>query len=568
MLSPPRLERERPWFRHWPKHLPKDLTLEPRPLYDLIESSARASPGRACLSYQGRHLTYGEVDQLCSRFASALLSLGLQRGDRVAIFLPNTPQFVISYFGTLKAGGIVVPCSPLYKERELEYQLRDSESRIVVAATDVIEGNDLFGSLGKCRDNLQLRSVIATSVTDYLPGLKKNLAGLAGVKNMKRSNTLSFARLIETSRPLEKSVPVNPEKDVALLQYTGGTTGLSKGAMLSHNNLFSNAAMTAKAFPFSPEDVSLSVLPLFHIYGMTATMNGPLYVGARVVLLPRFVVKDVMQTISKERVTCFCGVPTMYVAITNNPEVSKFNLRSVKICMSGGAPLPVAVRHRFMEITGSRLVEGYGLTEASPVTHCNPLDEGNLVKDGSIGIPFPLTDATIVDLSDPSKTLGVGEVGELAVKGPQVMLGYWQKPKETAEILKNGWLLTGDIATVDDDGYFFIVDRKKDMIDVSGFKVYPKEVEEVLFEHPAVREASIVGVPDQYKGESVRAHVVLKDGYRGKVSEKEIIDYCKEKLARYKAPSKVIFVDDLPKTLVGKVLRRKLREDVMPPQQS
>jgi long-chain acyl-CoA synthetase len=362
-------------------------------------------------------------------------------------------------------------------------------------------------------------------------------------------------------------VPVNPEKDIALLQYTGGTTGVAKGAMLSHHNLYSNAVMTAKALPFAPDDISLSVLPLFHIYGMTVTMNGPLYVGGRVVLLPRFVVKDVMKTISREHVTCFCGVPTMYVAIINSPEVSKFNLRSVKICMSGGAPLPVAVRHKFMEITGSRLVEGYGLTEASPVTHCNPLDEGNTVKDGSIGIPFPITDATIVDLTDPTRVLGAGEVGELVVKGPQVMLGYWQRPVETAEIMRNGWLLTGDIATVDDDGYFFIVDRKKDMIDVSGFKVYPKEVEEVLFENPAVQEASIVGVQDSYTGEAVRAYVVLKVAYKGRVLEKDIIDYCKEKLAGYKAPSSVIFVDDLPKTLVGKVLRRKLREDATSPQQ-
>jgi long-chain acyl-CoA synthetase len=347
---------------------------------------------------------------------------------------------------------------------------------------------------------------------------------------------------------------------VALLQYTGGTTGTSKGAMLSHANLYLNAAAASEALPLTSKDVAIAALPLFHIYGMTTAMNAPFYACARVVLLPRFEVEEVMKTIEKEKVTSFCGVPTMYIAVINNPNVAKFNLKSVRSCISGGAPLPVAVRKRFMEITGSHLVEGYGLTEASPVTHINPIGEGAVVKDGSIGMPISDTDAAIVDMEDPSKFLAVGEVGELAVMGPQVMLGYWNRKEETDLVLRNGWLLTGDIARMDEQGYFFIVDRTKDMIDVGGFKVWPREVEEVLFTHPAVREAAVVGAPDEYRGESVKAFVILKPDSKGKVTEQQIIDYCREKISKYKAPRSVVFVDELPKTLVGKVLRRKLRD--------
>lgn len=489
-----------------------------------------------------------------------MLYLGLKRGDRVGLFMPNMPQFVFSYFGALKAGGIVVPCSPLYKERELEYQLSDAGVSVVIAANDVVRNDDLFASLEACRGRLPLKAVVAASVTEYLPGFKRSLAGFAGVKNVQRKGTVSFRSLADVHKPLDKSETIDPLKEVALLQYTGGTTGVSKGAMLSHANLYLNAAASSAALPLTSKDVAIAALPLFHIYGMTTAMNGPFYAGARIVLLPRFDVEEVMKTIEKERVTSFCGVPTMYIAVINHPNVSKFNLQSVRSCISGGAPLPVAVRKRFIEITGSHLVEGYGLTEASPVTHCNPVGDGAVVKDGSIGMPILDTDAAIVDLEDPSSFLGVGEVGELAVMGPQVMLGYWNRRDETDIVLKNGWLLTGDVAKMDEQGYFFIVDRKKDMIDVGGFKVWPREVEEVLFTHPAVREAAVVGVTDEYRGESVKAFVILKPEGKGKVTEQQVVDYCRDRIARYKAPRTVVFVDELPKTLVGKVLRRKLRD--------
>jgi long-chain acyl-CoA synthetase len=554
------MQLQRPWLASWNGGALRTIGVGARSLQSLLEDSASRSPLSPCLSYQGASFTYSEVEETSSRFASALISLGLQRGDRVGLFMPNIPQFVFAYFGTLKAAGVVVPCSPLYKEKELEFQLKDSGASFVVAASDVVKGNDLFASLDACRGRLSLKAAFAASVTEYLPPLKRSFAGLAGVKNVGRSGTVQFKQLVDKSGPLKTAVPVDPVKDVAVLQYTGGTTGVSKGAMLSHANLYLNAAASSQTLPLLSTDVALAALPLFHIYGMTTAMNAPFFVGARVVLLPRFDAGEVMKAIQREKATSFCGVPTMYIAVNNHRDVSKFNLRSIKSCISGGAPLPVAVRKRFIDITGSHLVEGYGLTEASPVTHCNPIGDGAVVKDGSIGQPISETDAAIVDMEDPSKLLGVGEVGELVVMGPQVMLGYWNRKDETDLVLRGGWLLTGDIARMDEEGYFFIVDRKKDMIDVGGLKVWPREVEEVLFTHPAVLEAAVVGVADEYRGESVKAYVILKPESKGKVTEQEMIEFCRTNIAKYKAPRSVVFVDELPKTLVGKVLRRKLRD--------
>lgn len=554
---------ERPWRKSWANHVNErgDVPPESRPLFDLVSRAAARDPNKTCIRFQGASMTYGQLDELTSRFASSLLSMGVRKGDRVAIFMPNMPQFVISYFGILKAGGVVVPCSPLYKAKELEFQLRDSGASVLVAANDVVKGNDLFASVEGCRRSVGVK-VITASLTDYLPGAKRALAGLAGVKNVKREGTVGeFRELVAKSQPLRDLAEVDPKADVAVLQYTGGTTGVAKGAMLTHANLYLNAAVIAAWFPLTKDDVALGVLPYFHIYGMTAAMNAPLFAGSSMVLLPRFEVKSVMEAIQKERVTSFCGVPTMYIAVIHHPDVKKFSLRTVRGCISGGAPLPAAVIKSFGELTGGSLVEGYGLSEASPVTHCNPIGEGASSREGSIGVPIPFTDAEIVDLGDPTKRLGVGEAGELAVRGPQVMAGYWNNKAETDNVLtKDGWLLTGDIAKMDADGYFYIVDRKKDMIDVSGLKVYPREVEELLFTHPGVKEAAVVGMPDDYRGEAVSAYIVLKPESAGKVTADDIIQFCRTNLATYKAPRKVEFVDELPKTLVGKVLRRKLRE--------
>lgn len=550
------LQLEKPWIKITEKIVPKSIKIEKKPLYSLVVEQAKKNPKKACIRYQGRTITYEGLDNLSSRFSRALLSLGIRKGDRVAIFLPNIPQFIISYFGILKIGAIVVTCSPLYKERELQYQLNDSGAEAIVACNDIARGNDLFKSLELCRDKVKLKHVITTSITDFLPPLKKGLAGLAGIKKVKRKDTVDFISLLK-NEPFVDYEHVDPENDIALLQYTGGTTGVSKGAMLSHYSLLSNAAYVSLWVPMNENDVALAVLPLYHIYGMTAAMNCTLYSGGKIVLLPSFHVKEVMQTIQSEGVTIFPAVPTMYIAIINHPDAKKFKLSSLRGCVSGGAALPPAVRKKFIEVTGGNLVEGYGLTEASPVTHCNPIHDGP-VKDGSIGIPFPETDAAIVDIDNPDIFLPPNEIGELAVRGPQVMKGYWNMPDETKKVLRNGWLLTGDIAKMDEDGYFYIVDRKKDMINVGGLKVYPREVEDVLFEHEAVKEAAVIGIPDQFRGEAVKAFVVLKEGY--KATSEEIINFCSSKLAKYKVPVQVEFVSNLPKTLVGKVLRRELKE--------
>jgi len=531
---------------------------EKRPIYSLLTDSANRHPQNLCIHFQGRNLTYAQVDEISSRFASALVSLGVKKGDRVAIFMPNIPQLVISYFGILKAGGIVVMCNPIYKDRELEHQLRDSGAEVVVACRTVAKGMDLFASLAGCRGRLALRHVVSTSLTDYLPPVKKRLAGLAGIKDTPRPDTLDFVKLVETNSPLPSPVPVDPVNDVAVLQYTGGTTGVAKGAMLTHYNLVSNAVYGASLFPLTEKDISLCVLPLFHIYGLTVTMNSPISVGAALVLLPSFHVDEVAKAIESMKVTTFSGAPAMYIAINSKPNAKDFKLHSVRACMSGGSALPPAVRKRFIELTGGSLVEGYGLSETSPVTHVNPL-VGGVVKDGSIGPPFCGTDARIVDIENRDRVLPVGEAGELAVKGPQVMKGYWNNKAETDAVLQDGWFLTGDIAKMDEDGYFYIVDRKKDMVNVGGFKVYPREVEDVLFEHPNVKEAGVIGIPDEFSGEAVKAFVVLRDPSK-KTTEQDVIGFCSQHLAKFKVPKKVEFLDELPKTLIGKVLRRKLRE--------
>ena len=549
---------ERPWHRSWPVNLPREVDVEPAPLYSLLEASARRSPKATFLAFQGNRLSFSTVLQASERFASALLSTGLAKGDRVALFMPNMPQFVMCYFGTLMAGGVVVPCSPLYKERELETQLKDSGAKTVVAASDRVGENDLFASLEGCRGRLGLEHVITASLTDYLPSYKKPLARFARVENVRRSGSVRFTELIRESGPLRTPVTASAE-DAAAIQYTGGTTGVCKGALLTHGNLMWATSMAQACISLTEKDVTLAVLPLFHIFGMVACLTLPTMAGAQTVLLPRFDVLEVMKTIQKSRVTFFPGVPTMYVAINNHPQAARFELGTVRVAFSGGAPLPSAVRKRFNQLTGGNLFEGYGLTESAAVAITNPI-EGGRDKEASIGIPFPSTDAKIVSLDDPQTALGVGVPGELAIRGRQVMKGYWQDEEGTRLVIRDGWLLTGDIAKMDEDGYFYIVDRKKDMINVGGQKVYPREVEEVLFEHPAVKEAAVVGIPDAYMGETVKAFVVLKDPAKGEGMKEELTSYCRDRLAKYKVPHAMDFVGELPKTLVGKVYRRKLRE--------
>jgi long-chain acyl-CoA synthetase len=502
-------------------------------------------------------MSYQTLQRLANRFASALQRLGLTPGMRVSVHLPNCPQFLIAYYGILKAGGIVVPFNPLYVEGEIARQLRDSGAEIAVTL-------DLFyPRIAAIRHNTNVRDIVITRINDYFPPhlrliypLKARREGhyitIPRAKDVHRLHVL----LDEPSHPLAQRIdPQGP----AVLLYTGGTTGIPKGAVLTHRNLVSNTLQTRSWFtkPRTGTESILAVLPFFHSYGMTSVMNYAVSLGSRMLLLPRFQVDDVLRTIDRYHPSLFPAVPTIYTALVNHPHVKDFDLRSITACISGAAPLPVELQTRFETLTGGRLVEGYGLTEASPVTHTTPIF--GVRKRGSIGIPIPDTVARIVDADMGTHTLGAGEVGELVISGPQVMAGYWNKLEETAHAVRGGWLYTGDLATMDHDGYFFIIDRKKELIITGGMNVYPREVEEVLYAHPAVMEAAIIGVPDAYRGEIVKSFVVLKPG--ALATPENIIEHCRKHLAPFKVPKEVEFRNELPKSLVGKILRRVLVEE-------
>ncbi|MCW3491045.1 long-chain-fatty-acid--CoA ligase [Dethiobacter alkaliphilus] len=544
---------------NYPKRVRPNLDYPNIPLFTLVEQSTEKYPNQTAVTFMGKKLTYSQLWQQICQFAAALYSLGVRKGDRVAIMLPNSPQAVIAYYATMKLGAIVVMVNPLYTERELEHQLQDAGAKVLVYL-DLVNPR-----VRKVRRNLPVKSYIVTSIKDYLP-FPLNL--LYPVKAKKEGHDLSvpageamkFTKLLAQNLPAPPEVEIDPAEDLALLQYTGGTTGVPKGTMLTHLNLIANTLQTREWYTQCVEgrERVMGVLPFFHVYGMTTALNFSNAVGGELILIPRFDVKTLLTELQKHKVTFFPGAPTIYVAVNNYPEVSKYDLTSIRACISGSAPLPVEVQQEFMRLSGNAaLVEGYGLSEASPVTHCNPLDEGNNI--GSIGFPFPDTVAKVVDPADPSKEMPAGEVGELIVRGPQVMKGYWNKPEETAQMIKDGWLHTGDMARMDEQGYFYIADRIKDMIISGGFNIYPREVEEVLYEHPKVQEAAVVGIPDSYRGETVKAFLVLREGEEA--TEKEIRKYCEERLAKYKIPRTLEFRSELPKSTIGKVLKRVLIDE-------
>ena len=550
---------DRPWLRHYDTQVPHTLTYPDVPLFRLLEDTARTHPRNTATIFFGAKLTYEQINAQADRLATALRHMGVQKGDRVAIMLPNCPQFVISYYAILKAGAIAVPTNPLYKPREVAFQFRDAGVKTVIAL------NMFMPTLQEVQAETGLQNIIVTWIKEYLPPALSVLYPLKERRektavHVDRGPGITFWADIMHA-PAQAMPPVTVTADeVALFQYTGGTTGASKGAMLTHRNLVANTLQCRHWLADMRTDgteVSLGAIPFFHVYGMTVGMSLAVLVGASMILLPRFQVKDVLKAIQKYRPSQFPGVPTMYIAIINYPELSKYNLRSIRACISGAAALPVEVAQKFEQITGGHLVEGYGLTEASPVTHCNPIYGERIV--GSIGVPYPDVEAKIVDV-ETHADLAAGEVGELAIRGPQVMRGYWNRPDETAGVLSpDGWLYTGDIARMDAEGYFYIVDRKKDLIISSGFNIYPRDVEEVLYEHPKVQEAVVCGIPDAYRGESVKAYLVLKPGETA--TAEEIIAFCKERLANFKVPRQVEFRKELPKSLIGKHLRRALREE-------
>lgn len=558
----------RPWLHHYPKEVAESYSYPNKSIPDLLLDSASKYGNRPAIHFLGKTITYSKLLEDVRRMADALRRLGVTRGDRVAIMLPNCPQAVIAYYGALLTGAVVVQTNPIYVERELQHQLADSEASVLITV------DLLYPRVSRVRGEKpaegpvpSLQNVIVTSIKDGLPFPKNILYPIKQRRDGFRPNVPygqhgvhAYSRLMAEAKP-DPTVHtvIDPANDLAQLQYTGGTTGVAKGVMLTHRNLVANMVqVSAWCYRIREgQERFLAALPLFHVFGLTVLMNMSVYLAGELILLPRFDIVQVLETIRSKKATIFPGAPTMYVALINHPQAGKMDLSSIEIAVSGSAPLPLEVQQKFETMTGGRLIEGYGLTEASPVTHTNPIWERR--KNGSIGLPLPDTDCKIID-PETGETVPIGEVGELAIQGPQVMKGYWNRPEDTAKVLKDGWLYTGDLATMDDEGYFAIVDRIKDVIIAGGFNIYPREVEEVLYEHPGVREAAIIGIKDDYRGETVKAYIVPKDGVQ--LTDEELNRWCRARLASFKVPHVYEFREDLPKSIIGKVLKRKLHEEL------
>ncbi|MEK6268534.1 MAG: AMP-binding protein [Planococcus sp. (in: firmicutes)] len=550
---------EKPWLAHYPPEVPHTLTYPSMPVQEYLTQAYKKYPQKVAVHFMGKELSYEELYQSSMKFANYLQKLGIKKGDRVSIMLPNCPQAVISFYGILYAGGIVVMTNPLYTEREIVYQMNDSGAKAIISL-DI-----LFPRISKAIKETQLENVIVTGIKDYLtfpknlvyPFIQKKQYGMT-VKVEHRGINHLFTEIMETAQPTVVETPFDFEEDLALLQYTGGTTGSPKGVMLTHKNLISNATMCDSWLYKCKkgEETIMGIIPLFHVYGLTTVLILSVMLGNKMVLLPKFDPETALKTINKQKPTLFPGAPTLYIGLMSHPDIAKYDLSSIEACMSGSAPLPAEVQEKFEALTGGKLVEGYGLTETSPVTHSN-LVWGERIK-GSVGIPYPDTDCKIFQ-TGTTTPIPNGEIGEIAIQGPQVMKGYWNKPEETAATIVDGWLLTGDLGYMDDEGHFFIVDRKKDMIIAGGFNIYPREIEEVLYEHEAVQECVVAGIPDPYRGETVKAYIVLKEGYT--VTEEELNAYCREQLASFKVPRVYEFRKELPKTAIGKILRRSLVDE-------
>ena len=553
------MEMQKPWLQHYPDEIPNTIRYDEKPLYSfLIESGERYKEKKA-LHFMGKEISFGELLTQTKQMANFFQSKGLQKGDRVASMLPNCPQAVITYYGAMLAGGVVVQVNPLFTERELEYQVQDSGAKFIVCL-DI-----LLPRVSNIREKTDLQHAIVTKVSDFLPFPKNLIYPFIQkrqynmvVKVEESTDTHIWKNIFESASDEYESVHIDPKEDLALLQYTGGTTGKPKGVMLTHYNLVSNVQMcTAWLYKLKDtREIVLGVLPFFHVYGMTTVMNLSIMYGSKMILLPKFEPEEVLKTIQKLKPTLFPGAPTIYIGLLNHPKLEKYDLSSIEACISGSASLPLDIQQRFEKITGGRLVEGYGLTETSPVTHANFIWDKRI--NGSIGVPWPDTDARIVK-EGTIEELPIGEVGEIAVKGPQIMKGYWNRAADTMETIKDGWLLTGDMGRMDGEGYFYVTDRKSDMIVAGGYNIYPREVEEVLFEHSGIQEAAVFGVPDTYRGETVKAVIVPKKGET--LDEQQLNRYCRKNLAPYKVPRIYEFREELPKTIIGKVLKRQLIEE-------
>ena len=535
---------EKPWFRVYEGHAQPETEVYEGSLTDLFHAAVEEHRDKTALTFYGATLDFAHLEVLSERMAASLSARGVTKGDRVALMLPNCPQYVVSFFATARLGAIATQLNPMYVEREIEHILNDSGAETIVVYSGA------YPRIKSVMGRTALKNVVVVDLMGEPEGLEAGHTGFAEL----------VAQDVEPAPPVE----IEPAEEVAALQYTGGTTGVSKGAMLTHRNLVANVQQALDVFiddpaAFSDNQKIMGILPFFHIYGFTCVMLFGIRQGLNQLLLPRFDAGEVMEVVRDEQPEMFAGVPTMYMALNSSgADLKEHGFGEVRTFNSGGGPLPVNLKRAFEEKVGRTLYEGYGLSEASPVTHFNPPFTGES-RQGSIGVPVPSTDARIVDVETGNEEMPVGESGELVIRGPQVMKGYRNMPEETAETLKDGWLHTGDVARMDEDGYFYIVDRKKDMIVASGYNVYPREVEEVLFEHESVAEAVAIGIPDEYRGETIKAFVVRRSG--NEVTEEEILAFCKPRLAPYKTPKTVEFRDDLPKSTVGKLLRRVLADE-------
>jgi long-chain acyl-CoA synthetase len=551
----------KPWISHYPAGTPASLNIPDSVVPDFLREAARKYPDRTAYAYYGMHISFKELDRLSSMFANRLIEHGVKKGDPVLVVLPNVPQFPIAHFGIMKAGGVMAALSPLLVEREISQLAADSGARVIIALDRV------WDRVGPIVERKEVDVAIVTGPQDYLPTVKRLLYPLKFRKEMVKiphnpsGGIYHYRKFIGGASSEAPRVSLSPD-DLAAFQYTGGTTGLPKAAMLTHRNMVSNTMQVRAWVPDlrDGQETLMAILPFFHSYGVTLCLHFASHLGATTVLVPRFEIADVMEQIQKYQPTLLPGVPTLYTAINgaaeSNPERQQA-LKSIRYCISGGAPLPREVQRRFEEITGGHLVEGYGLSEASPVTHCNPLDGRG--RNGTVGLPLPNTEARIVDL-ETREPLPQGERGEIAVRGPQVMRGYWKRPEDTAAVLSpDGWLYTGDVAVMDEDGFFTIVDRQKDVVITGGENIYPREVEEVLYLHPKVHEAAVVGVPHPVGGQVVKAFIVLKPGET--LDRKEVLQFCANHLAKYKIPRLIEFRESLPKAGTGKILRRALQEE-------
>jgi long-chain acyl-CoA synthetase len=559
----------RPWLAHYDPGVPADVEIPPLPVDGLLRASAERSPSRTALNFFGARTSYADLDRAADRFAHVLRSMGVEKGDRVSLHLPTSPGFVIAFMGTMRAGALAVPMNPLFVERELGILFAETEPKISVAIDLLVPRLRAVATDGGPGRPGRL---IATGIQDSLPIPLRWLYPLKARREGRwhpqphRPETPNLFRLLGEAPATRFESAAGPD-DVAVLQPTGGTTGTPKAATLTHHNLVANACQVAAWFPRATGDEPATVLcplPFFHIYGLTVDMNYGMLTGGTLLLLPRFDPDQVLRAATKYRPQLFPGAPVMYETLAHHSTVGRFDLSSIEACISGAAPLPPSVQRDFEALTGGKVCEGYGLTEASPVTHCNPIQSGR--QNGTIGLPFPSTDARIVDPATGER-VGIGEVGELEVAGPQVMAGYWRRPEESAAVLHDGWLRTGDIATEDASGFFTIVDRAKDLIIVGGINVYPREVEEVLMNHPAVADAAVIGMPHEHYGEVPCAFVVLAVG--AAATEDELRTYCRKNLARFKIPVAIRFRPRLPKSMIGKVLRKDLRAELAtasPPQ--